>query len=216
MKYLIGADGAASATREMLGIPFDGLTTDCYWAIMDAQFKTDFPYILGFWYAFHLLECSHKIFFPVKAYGALTSSSVVISEKLGGVIIIPREDGYTRFYTQITGAKARQLSAARTGRRNASAVGATRIDDHGITAEEVLAQLNLIMAPWSVEFASAMSWFAVWRGASFRDGEVGAWLTHRCSQRARSPHILDARPESAYRGRCCVSLFPLLCDYLLD
>lgn len=49
-KYLVGADGAASATREMLGIRFDGLTTDCYWAIMDCQFKTDFPYILGFWY----------------------------------------------------------------------------------------------------------------------------------------------------------------------
>ena len=49
-KYLVGADGAASATREMLGIPFDGLTTDAYWAIMDCQFKTDFPYILGFSY----------------------------------------------------------------------------------------------------------------------------------------------------------------------
>ncbi|KAL7770261.1 hypothetical protein CFE70_000194 [Pyrenophora teres f. teres 0-1] len=129
-KYLVGADGAASATREMLGIPFDGLTTDCYWAIMDCQFKTDFPYILGF--------------------------CIVISEEHGGVIIIPREDGYTRFYTQITGDKARQLSEKRNGRRNASAVGATRIDDHGITADEVLEQLNKIMAPWKVEFASAM------------------------------------------------------------
>ncbi|KAF2678716.1 hypothetical protein K458DRAFT_435570 [Lentithecium fluviatile CBS 122367] len=136
-KYLVGADGAASATREMLGIRFDGLTTDCYWAIMDCQFKTDFPYILGF--------------------------CIVISEKHGGVIVIPREDGYTRFYTQITGEKARQLSEKRNGRRNASAVGATRIDDHGITADEVLEQLNKIMAPWKVEFASAMSWFAVWR-----------------------------------------------------
>lgn len=69
-----------------------------------------------------------------------------------------------RFYTQITGEKARQLSAARSSRRNASDVGATRIDDHGITADEVLEQLNKIMTPWKVEFASAMSWFAVWRG----------------------------------------------------
>ena len=69
-----------------------------------------------------------------------------------------------RFYTQIAGDKARQLSEKRNGRRNASAVGATRIDDHGITADEVLKQLNKIMAPWKVEFASAMSWFAVWRG----------------------------------------------------
>ncbi|KAG9200841.1 hypothetical protein G6514_006549 [Epicoccum nigrum] len=137
-KYLIGADGAASKTREMMGIPFDGVTTDCYWAIMDCQFKTDFPHILGF--------------------------CIVISEEHGGVIVIPREDGYTRFYTQITGEKARQLSAARSSRRNASDVGATRIDDHGITADEVLEQLNKIMTPWKVEFASAMSWFAVWRG----------------------------------------------------
>jgi phenol 2-monooxygenase len=50
-KYLIGADGAGSAIREMLGIKFDGVTTDCYWAIMDCQFETDFPHILGFWYA---------------------------------------------------------------------------------------------------------------------------------------------------------------------
>ncbi|KAI1674180.1 FAD binding domain-containing protein [Pyrenophora tritici-repentis] len=136
-KYLVGADGAASATREMMGIPFDGLTTDCYRAIMDCQFKTDFPYILGF--------------------------CIIISEEHGGIIIIPHEDGYTRFYTQITGDKARQLSKKRNGRRNSSDVGATRIDDHGITADEVLEQLNKIMAPWKVEFASAMSWFAVWR-----------------------------------------------------
>ncbi|KAI0574901.1 FAD binding domain-containing protein [Pyrenophora tritici-repentis] len=90
-------------------------------------------------------------------------ANIIISEEHGGIIIIPREDGYTRFYTQITGDKARQLSKKRNGRRNSSDVGATRIDDHGITADEVLEQLNKIMAPWKVEFASAMSWFAVWR-----------------------------------------------------
>jgi phenol 2-monooxygenase len=79
----------------------------------------------------------------------------------------------SRFYTQIIGEKARQLSQKREARRNASDVGATRIDDHGITANEVLAQLNRIMAPWKVEFASAMSWFAVWRGQSF-----GATIIH--------------------------------------
>lgn len=48
-KYLIGADGASSRIREKLSIPFDGLATSCFWAIMDCQFKTDFPHILGFW-----------------------------------------------------------------------------------------------------------------------------------------------------------------------
>lgn len=49
-KYLIGAEGASSKIRQQLDIPFDGLATDCFWAIMDCKFKTDFPYILGFWW----------------------------------------------------------------------------------------------------------------------------------------------------------------------
>lgn len=40
----------------------------------------------------------------------------------------------------------------------------TRIDDHGITAEEVLEQTNKILAPYTVEMASSISWFAVWKG----------------------------------------------------
>ena len=47
-KYLVGADGAASAIREQLKISFDGNTTDIYWAIMDCVFKTDYPYITTF------------------------------------------------------------------------------------------------------------------------------------------------------------------------
>ena len=49
-KYLVGADGTGSKIREQLGIPFDGLATDCFWAIMDCQWKTDYPHILGFKY----------------------------------------------------------------------------------------------------------------------------------------------------------------------
>jgi phenol 2-monooxygenase (NADPH) len=47
-KYLIGADGAASSIRRALEIPFDGLATNCFWAILDCKFKTDYPHILGF------------------------------------------------------------------------------------------------------------------------------------------------------------------------
>ncbi|EAU35437.1 conserved hypothetical protein [Aspergillus terreus NIH2624] len=136
-RYLIGADGAASSIREQLGVEFDGITTDIYWAIMDCRFKTDYPHILGF--------------------------NIIISAEHGGSIVIPREDGYTRFYTQINGEKARKLQANRQARRNASTVGETRIDDHGITPDEVLEQLNKIIAPHKVEFASPMSWFSVWR-----------------------------------------------------
>ena len=46
-KYLVGSDGSASSIRQQLEIPFDGITTDIYWGIIDARFKTDYPYILG-------------------------------------------------------------------------------------------------------------------------------------------------------------------------
>lgn len=47
-KYLIGADGAQSQVRELIATPFDGLATDCFWAIMDCEVKTDYPHILDF------------------------------------------------------------------------------------------------------------------------------------------------------------------------
>ncbi|KAK3369737.1 FAD binding domain-containing protein [Lasiosphaeria ovina] len=138
-RYLIGADGASSKIREKLEIPFDGLATDCFWAIMDCQFKTDFPYILGF--------------------------CILISPEHGGCIVIPREDGHTRFYVQITGETAAKIAAARKNLKNGnrSTVGETQVHNHTITPEEALQHLNKIIAPWTVEFASAMSWFAVWR-----------------------------------------------------
>ncbi|KAL3476631.1 FAD binding domain-containing protein [Aspergillus californicus] len=136
-QYLIGADGAASSIREQLKIEFDGLATDIYWAIIDCRFKTDYPHMFGL--------------------------SMIISAEHGGSIVIPREDGFTRFYVQISGEMARKLQDRRRARRNASAVGETRIDDHGVIPEEALAQLNKIMAPWTIEFASPISWFSVWK-----------------------------------------------------
>jgi phenol 2-monooxygenase len=81
-----------------------------------------------------------------------------------------------RIYTQIGGEKARELAAKRAARRNESAVGATKILDHGITAEEVLELTNKIFAPYTVEFASSMSWFAVWKGGFF----VHVQMTEHC------------------------------------
>ncbi|KAL2831499.1 FAD binding domain-containing protein [Aspergillus cavernicola] len=136
-QYLIGADGAASIIREQLKIEFDGLATDIYWAIIDCRFKTDYPHMFGL--------------------------SMIISAEHGGSIVIPREEGFTRFYVQISGEMARRLQEKRRARRNASSVGETRIDDHGITPEEALQQLNKIMAPWTIGFASPISWFSVWK-----------------------------------------------------
>jgi phenol 2-monooxygenase len=74
-----------------------------------------------------------------------------------------------RFYVQITGERAAKIAASRREQRNGnnhSKVGETQVHDPTITPEEALDHLNKIMAPWTVEFASAMSWFAVWRGIS--------------------------------------------------
>ena len=47
-KFLVGAEGAASSIRKQLGIPFDGITTDIHWGIMDCKWETDFPDITTF------------------------------------------------------------------------------------------------------------------------------------------------------------------------
>ncbi|KAL4902079.1 hypothetical protein BDW74DRAFT_181241 [Aspergillus multicolor] len=136
-QYLIGADGAASSIREQMKVEFDGLATDIYWAILDCQFKTDYPHMYGM--------------------------SMITGEH-GGCVVIPREEAFTRFYIQVNGETARRLRQTRDARRNtASSVGTMRIDDHGITPDEALDQLRKIIAPWTVEFASPISWFSVWK-----------------------------------------------------
>lgn len=47
-KFLIGADGAGSTVRAKLGVPFDGVSTNIYWGILDCIFDTDFPYFKTF------------------------------------------------------------------------------------------------------------------------------------------------------------------------
>lgn len=69
-----------------------------------------------------------------------------------------------RIYTQISGEKAKKLVQKRQERAKASAVGETRIFDHDITIEEVLEMTNKIFAPYKVDFAAPISWFAVWKG----------------------------------------------------
>ncbi|KAL6233252.1 hypothetical protein BDW75DRAFT_232144 [Aspergillus navahoensis] len=135
-QYLIGADGAASSIREQMKVPFDGLGTDIYWAIIDCRFKTEYPHLFGM--------------------------SMITSEH-GGCIVIPREEGFTRFYIQVNEETARRLHQARQARRNASSVGIMRVSDHGITPDEALGQLRKILAPWTIEFDSPISWFSVWK-----------------------------------------------------
>ncbi|KAJ0421294.1 FAD binding domain-containing protein [Aspergillus carlsbadensis] len=116
-KFLVGSDGASSAIRRGLGIPFDGVSTDIYWGIMDCIFESDYPHAWIF--------------------------GSVISSKHGGCVIIPRDEGYIRLYTQLD--------------------SGGRVDVHSITADEVLEQANRIFAPYTLKFASPLSWFAIWK-----------------------------------------------------
>jgi phenol 2-monooxygenase (NADPH) len=43
-KFLVGSDGASSMIRKKLEIPFDGVSTDIYWGIMDCIFESDYPH----------------------------------------------------------------------------------------------------------------------------------------------------------------------------
>lgn len=49
-KFLVGADGAGSRIRKSLEIPFDGVSTDIYWGIMDCRFESDYPHAWMFGY----------------------------------------------------------------------------------------------------------------------------------------------------------------------
>ena len=137
-KFLVGSDGGASMIRKKLQIPFDGVSTDIYWGILDCKFESNYPHAWVF--------------------------GSVISSKHGGCVIIPREDGYIRLYTQLdtstTGpiAQSRQSNSSADFQESGGHVAA-----HSITAEEVLQQANKIFSPYELKFAAPLSWFTIWK-----------------------------------------------------
>ena len=136
-KYLVGSDGAASTIRKSLSIPFDGVSTDIYWGIMDCLFTTDYPHAWCF--------------------------GSVISSEHGGCVIIPREDGYIRLYTQLNVSQTGAIAASRLAKDPTLAEAGGRVDINTITPEEVLEQANRIFAPYKLEFGAPLSWFAIWK-----------------------------------------------------
>ncbi|OBZ65833.1 Phenol 2-monooxygenase [Grifola frondosa] len=127
-KFLIGADGGSSTIRKQIDIGFTGVSTGIYWGIMDAVYETTYPHAGVF--------------------------GCVVSSKHGGCVIIPRENGMIRLYTQIDPNRV---------------VGKDRLEEGGamdigsITPEEVLAQANRIFAPFTIKFASPLHWFSIWK-----------------------------------------------------
>ncbi|OTA01188.1 GH16 protein [Trichoderma parareesei] len=75
-KYLIGADGAHSWTRNQLGLKLEGDSTDYIWGVLDIVPITDFPDIR--------MRCA------------------IHSANNGSVMVIPRENKLVRLYIQLT------------------------------------------------------------------------------------------------------------------
>ncbi|KAI1495528.1 FAD binding domain-containing protein [Biscogniauxia marginata] len=136
-KFLVGSDGAASSIRRQLQIPFDGVSTGIYWGIMDCIFESDYPHAWVF--------------------------GSVISSAHGGCVIIPREDGYIRLYTQLDISATGPISVSRQAADPSFAESGGQVDVHSITPDEVLEQANRIFAPYKLRFAEPLSWFAVWK-----------------------------------------------------
>lgn len=113
----------------------------------------------------------------------LMCNRMVMSSEHGCCAIIPREDGYIRYattlhwltrflvaetgtfrlYTQLDVSHTGPLSASRQARDPTFAESGGKVEIHSITPEEVLEQANKIFAPYSLKFASPLSWFAIWK-----------------------------------------------------
>lgn len=76
-KYAVGADGARSTIRNVLGIGFEGTKPEMLWAVVDTFIDTDFP------------ECPEIITFELDAQSRVSW--------------IPRERGMARFYVLLPG-----------------------------------------------------------------------------------------------------------------
>ncbi|RAH71713.1 uncharacterized protein BO66DRAFT_419348 [Aspergillus aculeatinus CBS 121060] len=136
-KFLVGSDGAASMIRKKLNIPFHGVSTDMYWGIMDGKFESDYPHA---WIFGGYLSTEH-----------------------GCCVIIPREDGHIRLYTQLNLSLIERIAKERQERDPSFKEAGGKVDTNSITPDEVLEQANRIFTPYTVRFASPLTWFAIWK-----------------------------------------------------
>ena len=135
-KFLVGSDRGASMVRKKLQIPFDGVSTDIYWGILNCKFESDYPHAWVF--------------------------GSVISSKHGGCVMIPRKDGYIRLYTQLDTSTTGPTAQSRQNKNNAEfRESGGHVDAHSVTADEVLQQANEIFPPYTLNFAAPLSWFTV-------------------------------------------------------
>jgi phenol 2-monooxygenase len=136
-KFMVGSDGASSMIRKQLKIPFHGVSTEVYWGIMDAKYESDYPHAWIF--------------------------GCYLSTEHGCCIVIPREDGHIRLYTQLSRQLIERVQKEKHEKDPTFKEAGGRIDVHSITPDEVLEQANKIFSPFTVKFASPLTWYAIWK-----------------------------------------------------
>ncbi|KAK5206131.1 hypothetical protein LTR41_008000 [Exophiala xenobiotica] len=139
-KYVIGADGAHSWVRKQLGIIAEGESTDFVWGVLDMVPITDFPDIRK--------RCS------------------IHSVNEGSIMVIPREKGIVRFYTQLKGTARHDENRTSEEQARDRAEGKTgsvaRVDRSKVTAEKILETAQKIFANYKLE-AAEVHWFTAYQ-----------------------------------------------------
>lgn len=132
-KYVIGSDGAHSWMRKQLGIELQGETSDFVWGVLDMVPITDFPDIRK--------RCS------------------IHSRNNGSVMLIPRENGMVRLYTQL-----REVGSYENSQNGTSPPGqkTSRVDRSKLTADHILKTAQSIFQPYSLE-AADIRWFTAYQ-----------------------------------------------------
>lgn len=108
-KYLVGCDGARSWVRKSLGLELKGDSANVYWGAFDAVLDCDLP--------------------------TTRMKNVVHSANAGTVLMVPREDGMVRVYTQM-----------------GDLAPGERIDREAVTIEKLQEKTKEVLKPYRIDF----------------------------------------------------------------
>lgn len=108
-KYLVGCDGARSWVRKNLGLELKGDSANVYWGAFDAVLDSDLP--------------------------TTRMKNVVHSADSGSVLMVPREDGMVRVYTQM-----------------GTLAPGERVDRDAVTIEKLQEKTQQVLKPFRIDF----------------------------------------------------------------
>lgn len=145
-RYVVGADGGKSQTRQALGFDMQGSTGSSIWGVMDFAGGSDFPeYVLD-------VEVPIKLGFkgdgcanaPVISFG---TTSIIRSDVDGAVDFVRREEGLVRMYVEL----------------NKGSEG-EHITRETITPELIIKKCQYMLRPYSVgQVPPSINWFEIVR-----------------------------------------------------